>query len=60
MKKIYVRYNAKLMGCYKSLKSAMNLISRKGWKNDEYNMLDLFDEEGNYYSPVNGESIEIE
>lgn len=55
--KYYVEYNAKLMGIYKSLKSAINLISRKGWKNDDLNLLYLFDNEGEYYNPKNGEII---
>lgn len=55
--KYYVEYNAKLMGIYKSLRSAINLISRKGWKNDDLNLLYIFDSEGEYYNPQNGEII---
>lgn len=55
--KYYVEYNAQLMGVYKSLKSAMNLIARKGWKNNESNLLYLFDSEGEYYNPQTGENI---
>jgi hypothetical protein len=55
--KYYVEYNAKLMGVYKSLKSAINLIYRKGWKNDELNSLYLFDNEGDYYNPTTGEKL---
>lgn len=43
----FVEYNAKYIAMYKSLKSAQNFIVRKGLKNDEDNILRIWDSEGN-------------
>lgn len=45
----FVEYNAKYIAMYKSLKSAQNFIDRKGLKNDESNVLRIWDREGNEY-----------
>ena len=55
--KFYVQFNAKLMGIYKSIKPCLNLISRKGWKNNYYNELLIFDNNGNLYDTQNGTLI---
>ena len=55
--KFYVEYNGSILGLYKSLSRALNLIKRKGWKDDEDNSLYLFDDLGNAYNPQTGENI---
>ena len=55
--KFYVEYNCSIVGLYKSLSRALNLIKRKGWKDDEDNLLCLFDDLGNAYNPQTGENI---
>ena len=45
----FVEYNAKYIASYKSLKAAQNFIARKGLKNDEDNVLTIWDNEGNEY-----------
>ena len=56
--KYLVNYNAQNMAVYKSVKACLNLINRKGWKNDAENGLYIFDEEGNEYDTITGELIE--
>lgn len=56
--KYFVSYNAKFMAEYKSVKACLNFINRKGYKNDENNLLYIVDEEGNEYDVVTGKYIE--
>ena len=58
--KYFVEYNAQYMAMYKSVKACLNLINRKGWKNDENNMLRIVDENGDEYDTVTGSFIEAE
>lgn len=58
--KYFVMYNAQCMAMYKSVKACLNLINRKGWKNDEYNMLSIIDENGDEYDTNTGAFIEEE
>lgn len=53
--RFFVEYNAKIMGVYKSLRCALNLIKRKGWQDDFDNSLWLVDNNGDTYNPLNGE-----
>lgn len=43
----FVEYNAKFIASYKTLKAAQNFIVRKGLKDDEWNLLRIWDSEGN-------------
>lgn len=43
----FVEYNAKYIAMYKTLKAAKNFIARKGLKDDECNILHIWDSEGN-------------
>ena len=54
MKRFFVEYNGKLVGSYKSLTCALNLIRRKGWQNDFDNSLWLVDNNGENYHPLLG------
>lgn len=58
--KYFVEYNAQYMAMYKSVKACLNLINRKGWKNDEDNMLRIVDENGDEYDTITGSFIEEE
>lgn len=58
--KFFVEYNAQYMAMYKSVKACLNLINRKGWKNDEDNMLRIVDENGDEYDTITGAFIEEE
>lgn len=58
--KYFVEYNAQYMAMYKSVKACLNLINRKGWKNDEDNMLRIVDENGDEYDTITGAFIEEE
>lgn len=49
-----VEYNAQLMALYKSLRACLNLVQRKGWRDDEKNLLRVFDSEGEEYNPETG------
>lgn len=44
-----VYYNAKCMAIYKSLKSTLNFVAKKGYKNDESNVLFILCEDGTCY-----------
>ena len=56
--KYYVEYNAKFIAMYKSIKPALRFIAKKGYKNDDNNLLYLVDSAGNRYDPVTGNEIE--
>lgn len=58
--KYFVEYNAQYMAMYKSVKACLNLINRKGWKNNEDNMLRIVDENGDEYDTITGSFIEEE
>ena len=58
--KYYVEYNCQYMAIYKSVKACLNLINRKGWKNDENNMLRIVDENGDEYDTIKGIKFEDE
>lgn len=55
----FVEYNGKFMSDYKTMKATLNFIKRKGYKNDEDNVLNVFDQDGNHYDPITGEPIEF-
>ena len=55
--KFFVEYNCKVMGVYKSLTRALNLIKRKGWQDDFDNSLWLVDNNGDSYHPLNGTKL---
>ena len=42
------------------MKSALQFIERKGYKDDEDNSLYIIDSDGDTYNPVNGEKKKIE
>lgn len=50
----FVEYNGQYVGIYKTLRGALNLISRKGYKNDYDNTVRLVDDKGNMYNTING------
>lgn len=52
--RFFVEYNGKIMGSYKYLSGALNLIKRKPWKDDFDNTLWLYDNNGDHYSPFSG------
>ena len=54
-----MEYNGKFMSDYKTMKATLNFIKRKGYKNDENNVLNVFDQDGNHYDPITGEPIEF-
>lgn len=58
--KYFVSYNAKYMAEYKSVKACLDFINRKGYKNDEDNLLYIVDEEGEEYDTITGEPIQEE
>jgi len=53
----FVDYNGKYVGIYKTLRGALNLISRKGYKNDYDNTVRLVDDKGNMYNTYNGNKL---
>ena len=58
--KYFIEYNAKYIAEYKTIKGCLNLINKKGIKDDENNCLCIIDENGVVYSPVTGEVMTIE
>lgn len=53
----FVDYNCKFIAMYKSVKACLNLIERKGLKDDYDNILRIVDEQGEEYNPVTGRQI---
>ena len=54
----FVSYNGKYIASRKSLKSAVDFIDAKGIHDDEDNLLEIVDQQGNYYTP-DGEPKDI-
>lgn len=54
----FVSYNGKYIASRKSLKCAVDFIDAKGIHDDEYNLLEIVDQQGNYYTP-DGEPKDI-
>lgn len=59
MQKFYVEYNCRLMAIYKTLRAALNFVQRKGYRNDELNMVRIFDNLGEHYD-TDGDKIDID
>ena len=53
----YVEYNACYIAMYKSIRACLNFIKRRGLRNDEDNLLRIWDNTGAIYDPVNGRGI---
>ena len=56
--RFFVEYNCKVMGVYKSLTCALNLIRRKGWQDDFDNSLWLVDNNGDMYNTISGNKLD--
>ena len=56
--KYFISYNCKYIAQCKSVKHCLSIIAKKGLKDDENNMLEIVDEDGNYYN-ANGVLIEL-
>ena len=54
----YICYNGKFIAMRKSIGAALNLIKRKGFKDDRHNQLYLIDGNGDTYNPSTGAVIE--
>ena len=54
----FVSYNGKYIASKKSLNSAVDFIDAKGIHDDDDNLLEIVDQQGNYYTP-DGEPKEI-
>lgn len=55
--RFWVEYNGKYVGIYKTLKGALNLISRKGFQDDIDNTLRIVDNNGDMYNVISGNKI---
>lgn len=53
----YVEYNACYIAMYKSIRACLNFIKRRGLRDDEDNLLRIWDNTGAIYDPVNGKDI---
>lgn len=53
----YVECNGCYIAMYKSLRACLNFIKRRGLRDDEDNLLRIWDNNGTIYDPVNGEDI---
>lgn len=53
----YVEYNACYIAMYKSIKACLNFIKRRRLRDDEDNLLRIWDNTGAIYDPVNGKDI---
>lgn len=56
--KYFVSYNAKYIAQCKSIKHCLSVITKKGLKDDENNLLEIVDEDGIYYDSK-GELLEL-
>lgn len=56
----YVSYNGKFIAMRKSLSAAMNVIARKGLKNDRNKLLYIIDADGDTYDPATGEKRDVD
>ena len=57
--KYYISYNCKFIDCKKSIKAALNVIRRKGLRDDYNNQLYIIDTYGNVYDPETGQLTDI-
>lgn len=53
----YVEYNACYIAMYKSIRACLNFIKRRGLRDNEDNLLRIWDNTGVIYDPVNGRDI---
>lgn len=53
----YVEYNGCFIAMYKSIRTCLNFIKRRGLRDDEDNLLRIWDNTGTIYDPVNGGDI---
>lgn len=53
----FVWYNGAFIAQYKSVRACLNLIDRKGLKNDYRNQLDIVDQNGDLYNVITGVKI---
>ena len=53
----YVEYNACYIAMYKSIRACLNFIKRRKLRDDEDNLLRIWDNTGAIYDPVNGNDI---
>lgn len=60
MKRYFVDYNGKYIAEYKSIKACLNFIVRKGLKDDDDNMLLIWDDDRNMYNSKTGEQLNDE
>lgn len=55
--RFWVEYNCEFIASYKSVRACLNFISRKGLKDGYYNMLRIFDNNGDMYHTITGNKI---
>lgn len=55
----HIEYNGKFIASRSSMKGAMKYIEEKGLKDDEDNVLRIWDAIGNLYNPVDGKLIDV-
>ena len=55
--RFWVEYNGKYVADYKSVKACLNLIRRKGLKDDFDNTLRIVDNNGDMYNVINGNKL---
>ena len=53
----YVEYNGCYIAMYKSIRACLNFIKRRGLRDDEDNLLRIWDNTGTIHNPVNGGDI---
>ena len=57
--RFWVEYNGKYVADYKSVRACLNLIRRKGLKDDFDNTLRIVDNNGELYNVINGTKIKL-
>lgn len=55
----WIEYNGKYIAEYKSVRACINFISRKSLFNDCDNVLDIVDNNGDFYNVITGEKLKI-
>lgn len=56
-KTFFVEYNAKFIAMYKSIRACLAFIQRKQLRDDENNMLRIYDNDGCPYDTITGKEL---
>lgn len=56
--KYYVEYNGRIMNTFNTIARALAFVARKGYLNNNNDLLRVYDSDGDEYDPNTGEMLE--